>query len=100
MFITTPFKQRVIMLFLSEALLQLTILESNDIDSSRKAVQLNNNKGSLFKSNDVNDTTSNGHEYLVQNNSTLKFEKTFFPSWRPIISDITWLTCRIQEGLL
>jgi parallel beta-helix repeat protein len=62
-------------------------LDNNDIDSSSKAVQLNNNNGSLFKSNDVNDTTSYGHEYLVQNNSTLKFEKTIFPSWSSIIAD-------------
>jgi parallel beta-helix repeat protein len=62
-------------------------LENNDIDSAKKAVRLNNNTATLLKSNDNKDTTSYGHGYLVQNNSTLNFEKTVFPSWRSIIAD-------------
>ena len=32
-------------------------------------------------------TTSYGHEYLVQDNSSLNFEKTLFPIWMSIIAD-------------
>ena len=41
----------------------------------------------MFKGNDAKDTTSFGHEYRVQDNSTLNFEKTSFSSRMYIIAD-------------
>ena len=61
--------------------------ENNDIDNSKMAVRLRDNHESLFRSNDDKDYTSYGREYLVQNNSTLNFERTLFPNWVSIISD-------------
>jgi mannuronan 5-epimerase len=62
-------------------------LENNDMDNSKKAVRLINNTGSLLSGNDDKENTSHAREYLVQKNSTLKFEKTLFPNWKSIISD-------------
>ena len=59
----------------------------NELDYSKTAVRLNNNSGSLYEANDDKDATSYGHEYLVQDNSTLTFKRTSFPTWSSITAD-------------
>jgi len=57
--------------------------ENNSIDNSSKAVRLFDNIDSVF----INNKASAGREYFVHSNSTLNFEKTFFPIKLTVISD-------------
>jgi mannuronan 5-epimerase len=61
--------------------------ENNDIVNSSNAVRLYNNTESLFVGNNGIDNFSPGHQYVVQGNSTLSMDRTFFPSWTKFKSD-------------
>jgi parallel beta-helix repeat protein len=58
-------------------------LENNSIDNSSMAVRIHNNNDSVF----INNKSSAGREYFIHANSTLNFERTFFPIKLKVISD-------------